>query len=162
MSNQRPEPRRQITDAEQNESLIGRRMRAFADRSRDPGDGPTWAAVLGSLMWTLLIICFSVSDRSLFAFVTLILMLIWVGIMAQFGKVNVTSVLWGSATSDYDRVPVEVVVFQSTLAVALISLIAIAVDAVSGWGFGWYGIALLATIALYLVVYLRSWAQPVR
>ena len=161
--NRRPsDPKREYTQAEQNESFIGRRVRAFGDRSREPGDGATWAVVLGSLMWTLLIICFSVAGQPRIAFFTLLFMLAWVVVMGRFGKVNVASILWGSATSDADKPPVEVVVFQSTMAVALISLIVTVIDAASGWNFGIYGIALLATIATFFVVYLRTWLQSMR
>ena len=55
--------RREYTEGEQNESLISRRARAFADRSRDPGDATTWAVVLGSLMFTLLMFCLAVSGH---------------------------------------------------------------------------------------------------
>lgn len=162
MNRKPPNTKREYTRLEENEGFIGRRMRAFGDRSREPGDGATWAVVLGSLMWTLLIICFSVAGQPRIAFFIFLLMLVWVVIMGRFGKVNVASILWGSATTDADKPPVEMVVFQSTLAVALFSLIAAVIDAASGWAFGWYGVVLLATVAVYMIVYLRSWLQPIK
>lgn len=162
MNKKQEEPRRELSDTDKHEGLLGRRLRAFGERSRDPGDGATWAVVLGSFMWTVLIVCLSVAEQLLFAFIAFVLMLVWVGIMGQFGKVNVASILWGSATTDSDKPPVEIVVFQSTLVVALISLLAVIVDAVRGWNFGWYGLVLIVTIVVYLVVYLQSWIQPAR
>ena len=113
-------------------------------------------------MWTFLIICLSVSQHALLAFIAFVMTLVWVIIMGQFGKVNVAAILWGSATTDADRPPVDVVVFQSTLVVALISLIAVVVDAVRGWDFGWYGVILLVTVAVYLVIYIQAWLQSAR
>lgn len=162
MRKKQEEPRREISESEQSEGLIGRRLRAFGERSREPGDGATWAVVLGSFMWTLLIISLSVGQHALLAFAAFVLTFVWIFIMGQFGKVNVASILWGSATTDAKKPPVDVVVFQSTLAVALISLIAVVVDAVRGWDFGWYGVVLVVTVAVYLVVYMQSWLQPVR
>lgn len=162
MSKKPNDSSREISDSEQRESFIGRRMRAFGERSRDPGDAATWAVVLGSFMWTLLIVCLSVAEHLLLAFIAFVLTFVWVIIMGRFGKVNVASILWGSATTDADNPPVEVVVFQSTLVVALISLIAVIVDALTGWDFGWYGLALVVTIAVYIVIYIQSWLQPVR
>ncbi len=162
MSKKPEEPRRDYTESEKNEGFISRRMRAFAERSREPGDGATWAVVLGSFMWTVLIICLSVAEMFLFAAVGFVLALVWVAIMAQFGKVNVAAILWGSATTDADKPPVDVVVFQSTLVVALISLLAVIVDAIRGWNFGGYGVVLVVTIAIYIVVYIQSWLQPGR
>lgn len=162
MNDKQPEPRPELSEAEKREGFLGRRIRAFEDRSREPGDGATWAVVLGAFMFTLLIVCLSISEQPFFAFIVFVLALVWVAVMAQFGKVNVASVLWGSATTDADKPPVEVVVFQSTLAVALISLIAVIVDVVSGWAFSWYGVILLVTIATYLVIYIRAWLQAAR
>lgn len=162
MSRKQEDPRREMTQAEQHEGYISRRMRAFGERSREPGDAATWAVVLGAFMWTLLIVCLSVSDQSFLAFISFILTLVWVVLMGRFGKVNVASILWGSATSDADNPPVENVVFHLTLAVALISLIAVVVDALGGWNFGWYGVALIIAVAVYLVIYLQSWFQSVR
>ena len=162
MSRKPPDPKREYTPLEQNEGFIGRRIRAFGERSRDPGDGATWAVVLGSFMWTLLVVCYSVSGQPLIALACLVLTLVWVGLMSRFGKVNVISVLWGSATTDFDRVPNQAVVFQSTLLVALISLISVAIDAIRGMAFSWYGYVLLASALVYFVVYIRSWSQPVR
>lgn len=162
MSKRQPETNRNYTDREERESVLVRRYRAFADRSREPGDAATWAAVLGSFMWTMLIICLSVGEHLLSAFITFVLTFVWVWIMFRFGKVNVASILWGSATTDADKPPVEPVVFQSTLVVALISLIAVVEDAISGWDFGWFGVILTVTIIVYLVIYIRAWLQPVR
>lgn len=162
MNRKQEEPRREISESEQSEGLIARRLRAFGDRSREPGDGATWAVVLGSFMWTLLIICLSVSQHALLAFGAFVLTFVWIFIMGQFGKVNVASILWGSATTDADKPPVDAVVFQSTLAVALISLIAVVADALSGWDFGWYGVVLIVTVVVYVVIYIQSWLQPVR
>lgn len=162
MSRKPPEPKREFTPQEQNEGFIGRRIRAFGERSRDPGDGATWAVVLASFMWTLLVVCYSVSRQPLIALACLVLAITWVILMSQFGKVNVLSVLWGSATTDFDRVPNQAVVFQSTLVVALISLISVVVDATRGMAFGWYGYLLLATVLVYIVIYIRSWLQPVK
>lgn len=162
MSSKQQDPRREMSQAEQHEGFIGRRMRAFGERSREPGDAATWAVVLGAFMWTLLIVCLSVAEHLLLASISFAFTLVWVVLMGRFGKVNVASILWGSATTDTDKPPVEGVVFQLTLAVALISLIAVVVDALSGWDFGWYGVALIITVAVYLVIYLQSWLQPVR
>lgn len=162
MSKKQPEPNRNYTDREERDGLLTRRYRAFADRSREPGDAATWAVVLGSFMWTVLIVCLSVAEHLLFAAISFVLTFVWVGVMTRFGKVNVPSILWGSATSDADKPANEPVVFHSTLVVALISLIAVIADAVSGWDFGWYGFALIVVIAVYLVIYLQTWLQPVR
>lgn len=162
MSRQNNEPRREYTEGERQESFIGRRLDAFADRSREPGDGATWAVVLGALMFTLLLICYSVAGQSMIAFIVFLFFIVWVIVMRQFGNVNVASILWGSSTSDADTPPVDVVVFQSTVALALISLGAVIVDAIRGWGFGWYGFALVAVVVVYLAIYLRVWIQPTR
>lgn len=162
MNRKQPEPRPELTEAERRESFLGRRMRAFEDRSREPGDGATWAVVLGAFMLTLLIVCLSIADQTFLAFIVFVLALVWVVVMAQFGKVNVASVLWGSTTTNAEKPPVEVVVFQSTLAVALISLIAVIIDVATGWAFSWYGVVLLVTIAIYLVIYIQSWLQSAR
>lgn len=162
MSEKPKEPRRAYTEREQNEGFVGRRIRAFGERSRDPGDGTTWSTVLGALMLTLLVICFSVAELPLFALATFLVGMGWIVVMSRFGKVNVASVLWGAATSDANTPPVDAVVYQSTLVLALISLVAIVGDAVTGWGFGWYGVILLAAVALFLIIYINSWIRPVR
>lgn len=162
MSKLNNEPRREYTEREQHQSFIGRRMQAFADRSRDPGDAATWTVVLGALICTLLMICYSVAGQSRVALGAFILSGVWILVVSRFGKVNVASILWGSATTDSDTPPVHLVIFQSTAVLALISLIAVIVDAFNGWGFGWYGFALLATVAVYLVIYIRAWVQPAR
>lgn len=162
MNRKSPEKDREYTPLEQNEGFIGRRIRAFGERTRDPGDGTTWAVVLGSLMWTLLVVCYSVARQPLLALGCLLLAIAWVIFLSRFGKVNVVSVLWGSSTTDFNRVPVEVVVYQSTLVVALISLVSVLVDALRGWEFGWYSIPLLATVFVFVIVYIRAWLQPVR
>lgn len=162
MNRKREEPRPELSEEEKREGLLSRRIRAFEERSRDPGDGATWAVVLGAFMFTLLILCLSVADQTFFAFIVFVLTLVWVVIMGQFGKVNVASVLWGSSTTDADKPPVDAVVFQSTLAVALFSLIVTVVDVFNGWRFGWYGVVLAVTIAIYLVIYIQAWLQPAR
>lgn len=162
MSKLENEPRREYTEGERQESFIGRRMDAFADRSREPGDGATWAVVLGALMCTLLMICYSVAGQPMVALGMLTLFAVWVMIMSRLGRVNVLSILWGSATTDADVPPNDVVVFQSTVLLALISLGAILLDAFTGWDFGWYGFILLAIVAIYLVIYLRTWILPTR
>lgn len=162
MNKKQPAPRPELSEQEKRESFLVRRMRAFEDRSREPGDGATWAVVLGAFMFTLLIICLSVAEQAFFAFIVFVIALVWVAIMGQFGKVNVASVLWGSATTDADKPPVDAVVFRSTLAVALISLIAMIVDVINGWGFGWYGVVLAVSIAVYLGVYIQARLQPTR
>lgn len=153
---------REYTEQEQQQSFIGRRMDAFAGRSREPGDAATWATVLGALMCTLLMICYSVADQPLVALGVAGLTAIWIFVMARFGGVNVFSILWGSAATDAKYPANEFYVFQSTVVVALFSLVALVVSAFTGWGFGWYGYALLAVTAIFVVIYLQSWIQPVR
>lgn len=158
MSTRNPnEPRREYTEGEQQRSFIGRRMDAFADRSREPGDAATWAVVLGALMWTLLVISYSVARQPLMAVVMFVLTLVWVIVMSRFGNVNVFSILWGAATTDASTPPNGPVIFQASALLAVLSIIAVAVDAVTGWDFGWYGIVLLITAGAYVAVYARTW-----
>lgn len=162
MSKKQPEENREYTQGEQVGGLLSRRFRAFTTRSREPGDAATWAVVLGSFMWTMLIICLSVAEHLLTALIMFVLTFVWIGIMSRFGKVNVAAILWGSATTDADRDPVEPVVFQSTLVVALISLVAVVDDAIRGWDFGWFGVVLTITVIVYLAIYVQAWLQPTR
>lgn len=162
MSRKAPDPIRTSTEDIKEEGFLGRRMRMFEERSRDPGDGTTWSAVLGALIFTLLIVCYSIADQPMMALVSLVLMFVWIGVMARFGQVNVASVLWGSSTTDFNRNPNPFVVYQSTFVVAIFGTIAMAVNAFQGWTFSWYGFALLATTAVFLVVYMRGWVQHTR
>lgn len=162
MSARQPNDQHEYTEGEQQQSFIGRRMDAFASRTREPGDAATWTTVLGALMFTLLIISYSVAEQPLMALFILGLMAIWIGVMGRFGHVNVFSILWGSATSDARILPNEFVVAQSTAIVAIIAIIGMVVDALHGWDFSWYGYALLVTVLGYLVLYIRTWVMPVR
>lgn len=162
MSKDRRDQDQDVTEGEQREGFAARRMRAFADRSRDPGDGATWAVVLASAMLTLLIICLSVARETLLAFIVFVAALVWVALMGLFANVNVASILWGSATTDSKDPPIEIVVYQSTLVIALISLVAIIIDAFTGVSFGWWGLVLFITIAVYMIVYIQSWLRPTR
>lgn len=149
------EPQREYTEGEQHQSFIGRRMDAFADRSREPGDATTWAIVLGSLICTLLVICYAVAGQPVVAFISLLLTLAWVSIVSRIGRVNVASILWGSSTNDLDKPPNHTFIFQATTLLALISLAAVVVDAIRGWNFSWYGLILLVVVSIYLVIYLQ-------
>jgi len=151
----------EYTEGEQQRSLISRRIEAFESRSRQPGDAATWVVVLGALMCTLLMVCYSVAGLPLMALAVFGITIIWFGIMGRLGRVNVFSILWGAATTDAKTPPNEFVVFQSTAAISLISLVAMVVDAFRGWDFTWYGYALLLTTIVFLVVYVRSWILPV-
>lgn len=162
MSSRQPNDRHEYTEGEQQQSFIGRRMDAFASRTREPGDAATWATVLGALLFALLIVCYSVAELPLMALFVLGLMAIWIGVMGRFGHVNVFSILWGSATTDAVILPNEFVVAQSTAVVAAVAVIAMVVDALRGWDFGWYGYALLVAVIGYLVLYIRAWVLPVR
>lgn len=155
------EPENEYTEGEQQHSLIGRRMEAFANRSRQPGDATTWEIVLAALMCTLLIVCYSVADRPLFALGTLIILLAWITYTFVVGKVNVFSVLWGSSTTDAHLNPNHMAILRSTALIAIVSLVSVIVDAATGWGFGYYGIALLLVIIFYVGVVYRTWIAPV-
>lgn len=150
----------EYTEAEQQKSLISRRIEAFESRSREPGDAATWAIVLGSLMSTLLIVCYSVSDVPIMALVAFGMLAIWIVLMARFAGVNVFSILWGSATTDTKNPPNELYIFQSTIVIAGLSFLAMIVDAFTGWDFTWYGVALFIVTTAFVVLYVRSWLMP--
>lgn len=155
------EPEPEYTEGERTHNLIGRRMEAFASRSREPGDATTWEVVLSALMCTLLIVSFSVADRPLFALLALVLFGIWAGYTGAVGKVNVFSVLWGSSTTDENVNPNHIAILRSTAIIALVSIAAIVVDAFTGWGFGYYGFVLLLVVIVYLIVVIRTWIIPI-
>lgn len=154
------EPENEYTEGEQNQSLIARRMEAFASRSREPGDATTWEIVLAALMCTLLVVCYSVADRPMFALGTLIILLVWIGYTFVVGRVNVFSVLWGSSTTEAHLHPDHLAIFRSTAIIATLSLLAVVIDAFTGWGFGYYGLALIIVIILYIAVVYRTWLAP--
>lgn len=156
------EPENEYTEGEQRQSLIGRRMDAFANRSRQPGDATTWEIVLGALMCTLLIICYSVAENPLAALLSVIVLLIWAAYSAIVGKVNVFSVLWGSSTTEAHVNPNHLAVLWSTGVLAAISALSLIVDAFTGWGFGYYGVALLLVFLVYVAVVYRTWIAPAR
>lgn len=154
------EPENEYTEGEQTQSLIGRRMEAFASRTRDPGDATTWEIVLAALMNTLLVICFSVAERPLFALGSLVVLLGWIGYSFVVGRVNVFSVLWGSSTTDANVNPDHLAIFRSTAIIAILTLVALVIDALTGWGFGYYGLALVIVVILYIAVVYRTWLSP--
>lgn len=163
MSNTGREPsRREYTESEQDQSFIGRRMKAFADRSREPGDATTWAVVLGALMSTLLMICFAVAGHSMLALTSFGLAAVWVFVVSHFGRVNVFSVLWGAATTDSTTEPEHLVIYRATAVLSAISIIAVLIDAATGWGFTWYGVALIAVVIAYIGVVYHPWIASIR
>lgn len=149
-------PRRDYTNAEQSQSLVGRRARAFADRSREPGDSATWAIVLGALMCALLLICFSVSRATDYIWIPLLISFAWFVVVGRMGKVNIFSILWGSATTDRTTPPNDFWILQPTAALAAISLVIALVDLVRGWDYRWYGLALVLAALWFLNLYLRT------
>lgn len=156
MSTQGQKPsNREIVRGESDESFIHRRARAFADRSREPGDATTWAVVLGALICTLLMVCLSVGDRPGLAIVAFFVTVAWIVYVSHFGHVNVFSVLWGAATTDHGRQPDHLAVFRATTILAIGAAIAVVLDAVTGWSFGWYGLVLAATILAYIIMLIR-------
>lgn len=159
---ERKPTRREIINGERDENFIERRMRAFADRSRDPGDATTWAIVLGALMCTGLIFCYAVAEQPLLAFAAFVLTLVWSTVVSRFGRVNVLSVLWGSSAADSRHEPDHQVIFRANAALVAIALAALLVDAVSGWHFMWYGNALLIVVVSYLILAYRVWIAPIR
>lgn len=80
--------RREILNGERDENFIERRMRAFAERSRDPGDATTWAIVLGALMCTGLIFCYAAAEQPMMAFAAFVLTIVWMGVVSRFGRVK--------------------------------------------------------------------------
>lgn len=153
---------REIVRGENDENFIQRRARAFTDRSREPGDATTWAVVLGALMCTLLMICFSVGGHARLALLAAALTAIWIFVVSRYGRVNVFSILWGAATTDSGISPNHQVIFRATTALAAIAAAAIVIDAVTGWGFTWYSVVLGATILIYLGVAFRAGYVPSR
>lgn len=152
------EPKRDLTPAEQRESFLVRRLAAFAERSRDPGDAATWAVVLGALMCALLIICFAVSGRTdAVLLIPVVASLLW-GVVVQFwGRVNIAAILWGSSTTDSQHSPHLQFIFLPTLILTTVSFVCVVVDAFTGWGFRWFGLALIATGIWFLMICLRAW-----
>lgn len=153
----RHEPDREYTEAEQQQSFLNRRYQAFADRSRDPGDAVTWAVVLGALICSLLIVCVAVADLRNLVLLTLFTTVLWVTVVSYFGRVNVAAILWGDSTSDSQRAPNPAFVHFPTLALAIVCLVAVVIDAITGWDFGWFGLALGIASFCYCVVFARSW-----
>ena len=150
----------EYTEAEQQKSLISRRIEAFESRSREPGDAATWVTVLGALICTLLMVCYSVADYPLMALASFGLTVVWFAVMGRMAGVNVFSILWGSATSDAKNPPNEFWVFQSTAVLAIFAMLALIVDAFMGWNFTWYGVALFVLVVAFVILYLRSWILP--
>ncbi|MCO5224718.1 MAG: hypothetical protein M9953_05225 [Thermomicrobiales bacterium] len=155
----RHEPDREYTGAEQQQSFLKRRYQAFADRSRDPGDVLTWAVVLGALICSLLIVCVAVADLRNLVLPTLFAIVLWVIVVSRFGRVNVAAILWGASTADSERVPNPAFVYFPTLALAIVCLVAVVIDAGTGWGFGWFGLALGIASFCYCVMFARSWSH---
>lgn len=153
------EPDREYTEAEQQQSFLNRRYRAFADRSREPGDTITWAVVLGALICSLLIVCVAVADLRNLVLLALLSTALWVTVVSYFGRVNVTAILWGASASDSERAPNPVFVYFPTLALAIIGLISTVIDAGTGWDFGWFGLALGIASLCYCVMFARSWSH---
>lgn len=155
MSSQR-KPEREFTDAERQRNFIQRRYQAFGDRSRDPGDAVTWAVVLGAFICALLIVCVSVADMLDLVLLPLVVTAIWIFVVSYLGRVNIAAILWGASASDSPRVPNALFVMLPTLVVALIGLVAVIIDALTGWDFRWYGVVLAGVCLVYLGVYTRS------
>lgn len=153
---------REYTEGEQSDSLISRRARAFADRSRDPGDATTWAVVLGAVICTLLMFCFAAGGHPRLAMASVAVTVMWIFVVSRYGRVNVAAVLWGAATTDTETPPEHLVVFRATAALAAVSLLAIIIDALTGWSFRWYSVGLLAAILAFLGVSYRTWIAPAR
>lgn len=158
MNSQR-EPEREYTDAERQRTFLHRRYQAFADRSRDPGDVITWAVVLGALICALLIVCISVADMRDLVLLPLLVTAIWIFVVSYLGRVNIAAILWGASTSDSQRVPNAVFVLLPTLVVAVIALIAVVIDAGTGWDFRWFGLVLGIASLCYCVLFARSWSR---
>lgn len=152
---------REIVRGEHDESFIERRMRAFAERSRDPGDATTWAIVLGALMCTGLIFCYAVARQPLMALASFLLTFVWIGVVSRFGRVNVFAVLWGASAADSRIEPDYSVIFRANAVLVAISLLAILVDAVTGWDFMWYSVALLAVVVAYVILAWKVWIAPI-
>lgn len=162
MSKQRNNDKREYTEAEQSSGLVGRRLQAFAERSREPGNAVTWAIVLGALICTLLVISYSVAGQPVAALGSAAVSMIWMAVVTKYGQVNIASILWGSDVSDFSSPPVESAIFQTTTVLTLIALGGIIVSAFTGFGFGWYGVAMLVAVVTYLVIYIRAWILPGR
>lgn len=158
MNSQR-EPDREYTDAERQWGFLQRRYQAFADRSREPGDVITWAVVLGALICSLLIVCVSVASMRDLLLVPVLITAVWVFVVSYFGRVNITAILWGASTSDSQRVPNAMFVMLPTLALAMIGLVSVVIDAGTGWDFRWFGLALGIASLCYCVLFARSWSR---
>ena len=158
---ERKPTRREIINGERDENFIERRMRAFAERSRDPGDATTWAIVLGALMCTGLIFCYAVAAQPLMAFGAFLLTIAWVGVVSRFGRVNVFAVLWGASTADSRQEPNHTVIFRANALLVAISVIAVAIDAATGFDFMWYGVALLIAVIACVILAYRVWIAPI-
>ena len=137
-------------------------MRAFADRSRDPGDATTWAIVLGALICTGLIFCYAVAEQPLMAFGAFVLTFVWIGIVSRFGRVNVFSVLWGASATDSRHDPNHLVIFRANAVLVVIALAALLIEVIAGWDFMWYGIAILVVVAAYIILAYKVWIAPIR
>ena len=152
MSSNRPgEPNHEYTDADQRQSFLQRRFEAFADRTRDPGDALTWSVVLGSLVGTLLVICFAVAGRTTLVLLPLAIFIVWIIVVSVWGRVNVAAILWGAAAQESRRGPNTAFILWPTVALAAFALVCVAIDAVTGWGFRWYGTG-LTVVALWCLV----------
>ena len=159
MSKPPKDSRREYTETEQSHSFIARRIEAFADRSREPGDAVTWAVVLGALICTLLMICYAVADQPRIALVAGLVTIIWIIVVSRYGRVNVAAILWGGSTSDASTPPHAPIIFLATNILAIAAAVSVIVDAATGLHFGWYGAALAVAVVTHGIIAVRSW-QP--
>lgn len=142
------------------QAFLARRVRAFADRSRQPGDAVTWAVVLGSMVGVLMLICFSVAGDTRYILYPLALFIAWYAVVSIKGRVNITSILWGSAATD-SKIPADPFwVHQPTIILTIAGAIACIADAVTGWDYRWFGLALAIACVSYVMLYVRSVLQP--
>lgn len=144
-----------LTGQEERRGFLERRVKAFEDRSRKAGDGTTWAVVLGAFIGVALLMSYSIGRETSWILLPLGVFIAWFIVVSSMGKVNITSILWGSATSDQRTPPNGFWIFQPTALLAGFAMASILRNAITGYTYGWAGLILLAACLAYFVIYLR-------
>lgn len=152
---QRRRDRHDMKEHERKANLLVRRVQAFENRSRKGGDGPTWAVVLGAFIGVMLLASFSIGGETRYILYPLAALFAWWFVVSWKGGVNITSILWGSDTSDQTLPPNEFWIYQPTALLALFAIVCLVRNVIGDYTYSWAGLLLMLAVVAYAIVYAR-------
>lgn len=147
--------REQEEDEHTSEGFVRRRIEAFENRSRQPGDAATWGVVLGAFIGIMMLVSFSIGRETRHILIPLAAVVLWWIVVSKYGRVNITSILWGSATTDQKHPPEEKWIHLPTILMTLFATGSLIRNAIMGYTYSWAGIVLLVACVVYAVIYAR-------